>query len=648
MLRRLLFIGLAAMFLAACAPTATPVPATATLAPATPTPVPTPVPHAQVIRFALVGPVNFSNAWAYFDKEGADYNNRAMQAGLWPRLYRLSPLSGDVEGYLADGPFSPFEVGADSFSATVSLRPGLRWSDGSPITAEDVAFTVNTALEFQLDLDWGDAYNPARLDRAEAVDSLTVRFHFMSQPSVADWQYGALQGPIVSAAFWRHGVESARVHFATRPALEKDLLNLKAEMAVLQKEMADLLTQLAVYEPSGKEYEKQQIAIQKKQEDINSVTTRTEKKQMELDAVMTAARQALHALDSSGEPTFGAFLGPQKNDEGYIRAVNPDFPFAPPAFLSIQYRLYPDEGAALSAVENGEAHLLLKLGGATPPSASIISSSMLHPADAIRYLAFNLSNPALADPNLRAAIACVIWQPEAAFLFPTDGLVPRSNHFWRNPDVTLPCRALTDASARLAQAVTMLESAGYRWDVKPAWEGAPVSGSGLTRSDGARIPALTVLGYESDSDPQRLAWASAVAESVRRLGIPVQFETVEQADVLYRVFDTGQFDMVILGWRLARYPAYLCDLFGAGNPYGYYSEEMLGQCETLRSTTDMETARQAIFAIQARLATDLPVVPLYGNVIYDPMRAVTYPFQNVLDGLSGLYGAPDLALPSAP
>jgi hypothetical protein len=42
---------------------------------------------------------------------------------------------------------------------------------------------------------------------------------------------------------------------------------------------------------------------------------------------------------------------------------------------------------------------------------------------------------------------------------------------------------------------------------------------------------------------------------------------------------------------------------------------------------------------------DLPFIPLYQVMQYEAVRNVAYPFEGVLDGLSGLYGAPSLAVP---
>ncbi len=206
----------------------------------------------------------------------------------------------------------------------------------------------------------------------------------------------------------------------------------------------------------------------------------------------------------------------------------------------------------------------------------------------------------------------------------------------------LACAGL-DAQARGTEAVRLLESAGYAWEARPAWDGAPVPGSGLRRA-GRELPPMTIL--VADDDPLRIASASAIAEQLKFLGLDASVERAAPADVLYRVFETHQYDMVVLGWRLARYPGYLCDLFGSGNPYAYANADLEQHCAFFRAATDLELARQEVFAIQSILAANLPAVPLYSESVFDAMRGVTYPFDATLDGVTGLYGAPWLAIPA--
>jgi len=69
-------------------------------------------------------------------------------------------------------------------------------------------------------------------------------------------------------------------------------------------------------------------------------------------------------------------------------------------------------------------------------------------------------------------------------------------------------------------------------------------------------------------------------------------------------------------------------------------------CEALNSTSDLSTAQKQAFEIQAVLAQDLPFIPLYSGLTYDAYRNIRYPFDNMLGGLSGIYGAPSSAIPA--
>ena len=72
-------------------------------------------------------------------------------------------------------------VSADARTYTFKLRDGVRWSDGKPFTAHDVAFTIN---DLQMNKDWGGGA-PAWIrdssgegPEAVAVDNTTLRLSF--------------------------------------------------------------------------------------------------------------------------------------------------------------------------------------------------------------------------------------------------------------------------------------------------------------------------------------------------------------------------------------------------------------------------------------------------------------------------------------
>jgi ABC-type oligopeptide transport system substrate-binding subunit len=104
--------------------------------------------------------------------------------------------------------------------------------------------------------------------------------------------------------------------------------------------------------------------------------------------------------------------------------------------------------------------------------------------------------------------------------------------------------------------------------------------------------------------------------------------------------------MAILGWRVGEYPGYLCDWFEDGNPFGYHSNYLQSACEALNSTSDLTAAQKDVFGIQSTLVQDLPFIPLYSDTIYEAYRSIRYPFNGMLGGLSGIYGAPSLAIPA--
>jgi len=641
-------VGLLAVILTACTPPTTLPVLLATATPATQTAsAPMPIARADAITFALIGEVNLTNAWAYYDDPGVDYNNRAVQAGFWPSLYRLNPQTGEFESYLADNMPTTFKHEGATFTSTVTLRAGLVWSDGTPITAEDVAFSINTGLAFHLGLDWAAAYNSNILVNAEATSAHTIKFIFNSQPAIADWQYGALQGPIVSAGYWSPKIESAQALLKPQADIEKSMLDMQTERARLQREEDDLTQQLSHLTFGTQEFNNTQTEINKRQDDINSIGAHLDEKQAQLDKLFADGRAALYALPAESEPTFGPFKPGERKSDQLINVMDDSYPFTAPYFDRAMYKIFPNQSAAFTALKNGQVNLVLAAGGAVPPQNAGETLS-INGAGNLRYLAFNLKNPDLNKLVLRQVLACLAWNDGQSFLLAADGIVPRGNIFWRNTNVSVPCRDAQDERERLARASAMLADAGYRWDVDPAWDGAPVPGLVLRRPDGRAVPQLRILVYESESDSYRAEWAESIAQKIQHLGIPVALEQVNAQDVLYRIYDTHDFDIVILGLRLARYPAYLCDVFGPGNIFGYETADLTGHCARLRNATDLETARAESAVLQSLLAADLPVVPLYTDAVYDSYSGIAFPFSAVLDGFSGLYGAPWLAFPTTP
>ncbi len=621
-------------------------PRTATVTPIIPTPTATPLPLAHEIRFALIGSMTDANVWALFDAKGYSYNNYAVRSGYWPRLYQLSIPSRQFTPMAAGGMPSPVQQEGNFYTATVPLRTDLKWTDGSPFTAEDVAFTINTVLSFQLGFDWHDYYNPDYLDHAEAVDAHTVKFYFKKQPNVGVWQYGALQGPVVQKAYWSSKVAASEALLPPND-LVPQIETLKAQAADLQKQYDAMLT--TPIPPN--QVQQMQLSINRQLSNLNQANSDLAKAQSSYDTAMKAARDSLYALDDKNEPTLGDWMPTGEENGEWVNKVNPDHPFNVPRFDRVVYKIFTNENGALSMFQNNDVDVILKPNGFSiydlretiGSSFPLMKSASQH----LSFLVFNLSNPALSDPVLRQVLACMIDTQAIAGQLPDFNLTNVSlssfaapdEMFWSYKDILLPCDGL-DNQSRLKQAVAMLKSAGYKWDVEPA---VGIDAKGFYVSSGESFPEITLLS--SSLDPS--AAPDFIFSQMKQMGIRTVSKSVQPDFMNYAVFSSHQYDMALLNWRVSEYPGYLCDWFGDGNPFGYHSDRLQSACEALDSTSDLSAAQKDVYEIQSILAQDLPFIPLYSGITYDAYRNVSYPFDHILGGLSGIYGAPSLAIPAS-
>lgn len=89
-----------------------------------------------------------------------------------------------------------FEWNEDGTSMTIKVREGVKWNDGEPFTAKDVAFTYNYEIA-----------KPSYLESAEATDDTTVTLTF-NTPSFTN-EDGLLQMLIVPEHIWKDVPDAA-------------------------------------------------------------------------------------------------------------------------------------------------------------------------------------------------------------------------------------------------------------------------------------------------------------------------------------------------------------------------------------------------------------------------------------------------------
>jgi ABC-type transport system substrate-binding protein len=596
----------------------------------------TPIPHAEALRFALVGEPTDVNAWALFDEAGASYANYVLRSDEFPRLYRLSIPAREFEPFIADGMPTAVMQEGDFLTASAALRSGLKWSDGSPLTAQDVVFTIDTAQTFQLGLDWLSAYPPDLLDRVEAVNATTIKFYFEGPIHVGNWQYGALQGPILSQAYWAPKLTVATTLLPSAD-LTASLNKLKASSVELQSRIDTDNAQLLAAVPNSADAAELTARINRNQADLNSVNGKLAKTQDQYDAAVAEARAALFALDDEGEPIFGPFLRASRDGDTFTREANPHYPFGEPNYDRVVYKIYDGFAAANQAYGQADVNTLL-----TPYGAGQDASAPSYPTGSARFLVFNPASRLFANRGLRTALSCLL--DKSAMLsgqeWAYDGFILPGP--WQEGDPRSTCSGQSRGE-RIRKAVSLLKEAGYTWTQEPTLDQA---GAGLKLPDGTDFPAVRLLTTSPEYDLWRANSGAYIEMQAQYLGIPLTRQELDIETLRYAVYSTGDYDAAILGWQLSEYPGYLCEWFGEDGLFTYTSEKLKSACLTLGWTTDLGTARQSAREIQSILMADLPFIPLYLHQGFDGRRKVTYPFGTVLNGLSGLYGAPFLAIPA--
>ena len=96
-----------------------------------------------------------------------------IQGYLFDTLIDRDPDTLDYYGKMAES----WTISDDKLTITYKLRPGMTWSDGRPVTADDVVFSFETTMDKEIDAQRVASYLKD-VESAKALDDLTVQFKF--------------------------------------------------------------------------------------------------------------------------------------------------------------------------------------------------------------------------------------------------------------------------------------------------------------------------------------------------------------------------------------------------------------------------------------------------------------------------------------
>ena len=566
------------------------------------------------------------NFWNSGDTAGNTVWNSYVLTPTTCGLYTVSyPGIEFVPDVAADAELPAAVEEGDAWVADVALRDGVTWSDGEPLTAEDVAFTWQTAKDFQLTANWQDWVDADVVTAVEAVDEATVRVTFNAQPGLAIWGPGTnpAQMPILPEHFWAPVVEEA---------------------SGAEDPRTELISASGVGAPSCGP-----TVFAERQEGSFAAST---------------ANDSWH--DAGADKTSG--------DVSWTEG-----PYA----TDYQYPLYGGQEAAVLALADGEVDYLLNPLGMQRGFQDQVAenpdlTAVVNPTNGYRFLAFNHSRAPMSDPVFRDALTALIDKEFVTssllqgVAFPLYVILPEGNTAWYNEEVATELAETgysgLDQDTRRVTALNLLKEAGYTWATEPGWadEEGTVSpepgegltfagGSGIVAPDGTTIEQLDLVAPTASYDPLRATFSNYISGVAQEMGIPIVAIPTDFNKIVADVFATdpddptvytSPFDMFILGYSLgnAAFPSFHCSFFctgGDSNNTQYSNEEYDAAADAFDAAQTTEEAYEAMWEMERLIARDKPHVPLFDTGILEfHNNRVAYPFTETLSGLQFLFGLP--------
>jgi len=592
------------------------------------------------------------NYWAYL--ADTDVWTGYVIDGEPCTLYGLTPPNFTLTPSLAaEAPPEPEEDG-DVYFVEIDIHDGVNWSDGEPITAQDMEFTFDTVVDLNPGGQWGSNYgvsfdedtgefleDESQVRSVEALDDTTVRIEFNTEPGLGFWPIEMATAPIMPEHYW-------------------------GDLAADVDDVADFLAESGQGTPSCAPYE-----FVEWEEGAFAASEANEEYFLEGTEYTHYSDGSIHMVneDLGIDDRFG--LTGEEEDE-----VVAEYTVGPYAD-EVLYEVYGEASVAVSALVDGEIPFLLTGPGIEEAQQDEIIDSeeveaVINPDYGMQYLGFNFMREPMDDTAFRQAVGTII---DREFItddifgggaLPLYTFMPSGNEAWWNEEVGEELAEqwqYDDMTQRVLDAAEILADAGYTWagqepDIDEE-TGEVIRGEGLTDPDGEEIRELDLQHPTAGYDPLRNTAGLQIADMIEQLGVEVDAQALEFGQLLENTpqgqFEELDFDMHILGWSLGNvaYPTYYEAMFASDGVINNTGHQDEGYDEAAAAFLDADSLDEAYDILwedlEPYLQEELPYVPLFDTPNVEGYRPdeVQYPYTEVLGGLEFVNGQPELVRPAA-
>jgi ABC-type transport system substrate-binding protein len=494
----------------------------------------------------------------------SDRWSRKVLSQIYHPLFIRDPDSLDLIPWLAEkDPI--YDEGTLCY--TVQLRPA-KWSDGSELTSEDVAFTGQLIKEFKLPR----YYSKWKfIKKIETPDKQTIKF-YLKEPR-AIFLARTLTTPIVQKKEWAKIAEEAKG--TEKPSTT--LLNHKIEKPV----------------GSGpfvlKEWRQGAYLFLKKNEHFFG----------------------------TGKKIRGRVLGP------YIDGII--FKFFGTSDAAVLALKKGDVDMFWWGIQPGYLDDLKKV-----KDVQIFTnerSALYYMGFNVRKPPFDDANLRRAIATLidKDFIISRILQGRGVKM---DSIVPPGNKFWHSPDLSPFGKGLSRED-RLKKSYDILKNAGYTWEIPPVNEKRElVEGEGIRLPNGKPMEKFTILTPPADYDPLRAMSGMIIQEWLKKVGIPAIAKPMAFGALIQQVKVRRQFDSFILGYgALSLDPDYLRNFFHSNNDKtrgwnmsGYNNPDFDGIADESAKSMHRDKRQKLIWEMQKIIVKDVPYIPLYNPELIEAAR----------------------------
>jgi ABC-type transport system substrate-binding protein len=536
----------------------------------------------ETLKMGILEEPKTLNVWRATDA----WSNKVLGL-LYQPLYVRDPKTLELIPWLAaEQPL--FDEKELSYS--VKLRPA-KWSDGTEVTSQDVAFTGNFIKEFKIPQDYSKW---DFISKIETPDKQTVKF-YLKEPQ-ANFLSRTLTTPIVQEKEWVDRIEAAK-------KTEKPLGTILNEKIDIPVSSGPFIL---------KEWrEGSYLFLQKNPH-----------------------------FFGTGQMIQGRLLGPYI--DGIIFKV---FGTSDAAILALKkgtidmfwWGVQPGYMEDLRSNPNIELFQNEK-------------SSLYYMGFNVRKPPFNDPNLRRAIATL-VDEDFIIKRILQGYGVKMHSIVPPGNAFWYCPEVPKYGEGL-DREARIKKAFDILRNAGYTWQVAPVEaSGKVVNGEGIKLPNGQPMENFTILTPPADYDPHRAMCGMMMQEWLRMVGIPAYSKPMAFGALLQQVKARHDFDAFVMGYgNLSLDPDYLRNFFLSSNDKpngwnmsGYNNPEFDKLADQSAEAMDRDKRQALIWEMQKIVMRDVPYLPLYNPNLIEAVRKGGFTgWVQMLGGVGNLWTFCDL------